>query len=88
MTSDERELTRMQKNGAANVGRLTRTLRGYLEHDVMLRPHEIEEDCNGAPGGTSDFEGRALAFIIEVGGRNLRVLVEDVTLDEDDEELS
>jgi hypothetical protein len=41
----------------------------------------IEEDCNGAPGGTTDYDGRALAFMYETEGRTIRVLVEDVTLD-------
>lgn len=41
----------------------------------------IEEDCNGAPSGTSDYDGRALAFMYEAEGRTIRVLVEDVTLD-------
>lgn len=43
----------------------------------------IEEDHNGPPGGTTDYDGRALAFQFEVDGRELRVLVEDVTVDEE-----
>ncbi len=60
------------------------TVRGVAEQlarsygvDVRL----IEEDHNGPPGSTSDYEGRALAFTFEVDGRDLRVLVEDVTVD-------
>ncbi len=44
---------------------------------------DIEADLNGPPGGTSDYDGRALAFIVEVDGYDIRVLVEDVTVDEE-----
>jgi hypothetical protein len=45
----------------------------------------IEEDHNGPPGGTTDYTGRALAFQFEVDGRELRVLVEDVTIDAEEQ---
>ena len=44
-------------------------------------PRLIEDDCNGPPSGTSEYEGRGLAFMFEVDGYTLRVLVEDVTID-------
>jgi hypothetical protein len=40
------------------------------------------------PDGTSDYDGRALAFSFTSEGRTYRVLIEDITLDEDEETFS
>lgn len=49
---------------------------------------DIEADHNDPPGGTTDYDGRALAFIVEVDGYQIRVLVEDVTIDEENPDLA
>lgn len=45
----------------------------------------LEEDETTPPSGTNDYPGRVLAFNVEEShgqGRQLRVLIEDVTIDE------
>ena len=45
---------------------------------------DIHADHNGAPMDTTDYDGRAVAFMVDnVEGLLLRVLVEDVTTDEE-----
>lgn len=65
-------------DAALTVREVTETIARTYGVDVRL----IDEDHNGPPGSTSDYEGRALAFTFEVDGRDLRVLVEDVTVDD------
>ena len=66
---------------AETVRVVTENLARLFNVDV----NTIEEDHNGPPGGTSDYAGRSLAFMFEVDGRNLRVLVEDVTIDAEEQ---
>jgi hypothetical protein len=67
------------------VNRGAETVRVVTENFARLHGDNavltIEEDHNEPPGGTSPYEGRALAFQFEVDGIELRVLVEDVTVD-------
>lgn len=49
---------------------------------------DIEVDHNDPPSDTTDYEGRALAFIVEVDGYEIRVLVEDVTPDSESPDLA
>lgn len=65
-------------DAAVTIREVTQTMARSYGVDVRL----IEEDHNGPPGGTTDYNGRALAFTFEVDGRDIRVLVEDVTVDE------
>lgn len=65
-------------DAAVTVREVTETIARTYGVDVRL----IEEDHNGAPEGTANYDGRALAFSFDVDGRDIRVLVEDVTVDE------
>jgi hypothetical protein len=63
------------------------TVRAYME-SVAFNLHnankpDIERDDNPAPEGTRNYDGRALAYHVEHLGRELRVTVEDVTMDGD-----
>lgn len=66
-----------QNDHAKTVRTVAENLARMFSVDVRL----IEEDHNAPPGGTTDYEGRVLAFTFEVDGREMRVLVEDVTVD-------
>lgn len=52
-----------------------------LAHVYGLSWADISIDHNDPPMDTSNYEGRALTFSMEVDGLDLRVLIEDVTPD-------
>jgi hypothetical protein len=75
-------IARAPRSGAPTVEAIAE----YLRRAAGARgwsPSFAEEDHNGPPMDTSDYDGRALAFLMDdVDGYQIRVVVEDVTPDD------